>query len=112
MNSINVTGRICKSIDFSQGEKSERAVFTVADNTFGNAQFIHCLSFDKRVIEKLRSFESGYLLHLIGKLELKKYQEKYYTSVVVDKVSLLSKKFVPDNSFCEEDGNASEEIPF
>ena len=111
MNCINLTGRICKSIDFAQGEKSERAVFIVADNTFGKAQFIHCLSFDERVIEKLRRFESGYLLHLVGKLELKIYQEKYYTSVIVDKVSLLSKtnkntessEGIPENT---------EEIPF
>ena len=111
MNNINLTGRICKSIDFSSGKK-ERANFVLADNTFGDAQFIHCVSFDEKVVQKLKNFDSGYLLHVIGRLELKKYQEKYYTSVIVDKVSLLSK--TNKNTESEEIGipENTEEIPF
>ena len=107
MNCINLTGRICKSIDFASGKK-ERVNFVIVDNTFGNAQFIHCVSFEDKVVQKLKNFDSGYLLHVVGRLELKRFKEKYYTSILVDKVTLLSKKNQENQ---ENQENQDEELP-
>lgn len=114
MNTVVVSGRLVSDSDFSFSDKGiERGIFTIVDNSFSEVQFLKCNTFDKKCIEKLKKYgNKGNLLNVSGKLQIKKFEDKYYTSINVRDLSLLSKKFVPDNSFSEEDGNSSDEIPF
>lgn len=96
MNNISVTGRICGAVDYIYTQKGDlRSSFVIADNAFGDAQFVKCVSFNERVNEKLKNYDKGYLVDISGKMQIKKFGEKYYTTIQVREISLLSKKYKP-----------------
>lgn len=113
MNSIGMSGRICGVIDYIYTEKGDlRSSFVIADNAFGDAQFIKCISFDNRVNEKLRNYDKGFLVHVVGKMQVKKYEDKYYTTIHVKDISLLSKKYKPSVPSEPVEEIPVEDIPF
>lgn len=111
MNSIGLTGRICGSVDYIYTQKGDlRSSFVIADNAFGDAQFVKCVSFDDRVNQKLKNYDKGFMVHVVGKLQLKKFEEKYYTTIQVKDISLLSKKYKPAEASIIEESVIEDDI--
>lgn len=95
MNVIDVTGCLVSAPDVN----SKRANFTLVDNTFYNhPQFINCVAFKEDLIKKFKDWGKGFLVQVVGRLEIKKFKETKYTSIIIDRITLLRKPV----SYCED----------
>ena len=96
MNSVNLIGRLTKNVELnsyknSQGEKNNYCYFTLAvQRDKETCDFISCVAFG-RIAEVLEEYTTkGAMIGVSGSIQTSVKDEKYYTNVVVNSMSLCS----------------------
>ena len=126
MNKIILDGRLCNDPEVKYTEKDNRCVtyFTIAsDRKYkqeGNPQadFIKIIAFDKIAEFISKYFKKGSPINIVGRLQVRSYDDKdgkkvYVTEVVVEEASfVLMQKTEAKEEFKEDTGSTLDELPF
>jgi single-strand DNA-binding protein len=94
MNSVNLIGRLTKNVELntyknSKGEKNTYCYFNLAvQRDKENCDFISCVAFG-RIAEVLEEYTTkGTMIGISGSIQTSVKDEKYYTNVVVNSMTL------------------------
>ena len=92
MNKIIVSGRLTKDSEPSYSASGNaRLNFSVASDWYMGEKktlFLNCVMFGKRSESLAKYLSKGQFVVVEGKLDIRKYEGKYYTSCVVDDIEL------------------------
>ena len=93
MNSIQLIGRITRDIELkqTQGGKSYCNFSLAVAREFNKEEtdFINCVAWDKKAETIEKYVKKGHKFGVIGRIQIDKKDNAYYTKVIVEKIYFL-----------------------
>lgn len=93
MNSVTLLGRLAKNVEFSTTDKTSYARLTLAvsRDRSDDADSIRCIAFGKLAEAVAHNCTKGRQLLVNGRLDVSKSNDKYYTTVICQRIEFLAK---------------------
>ena len=96
MNNVQLVGRITKDIELKQTKTGKAYCnFTLAIPREFNKEetdFINCVAWDKRAEAIANYVKKGNKLGIIGRLQIDKNNDIFYTKIAVEKIEFLENR--------------------
>ena len=93
MNNVNLIGRITKDIELKYTQNGKGYCnFSIAVSREYNrneTDFINCVAWDKKAETIAQYFKKGQRIGIIGRIQIDKNNDVYYTKIMVEKIYFL-----------------------
>ena len=102
MNSVILTGKLKDNSTMTKGVAKNTII---VKNEFGNGkQFFNLIAFKEKANDLVK-LKKGEIIYISGRIETSKYNDKYYTNIVVGDVEKIGGAEVADDMPIIEEGS-------